>query len=206
MENYQLQENEVILYHGIAALSPDGKLLDDVNAKNVAAEVVLTNENFVFVRKVKRFLKKEEVYVEVYSITDVKWYKDTPHILKKGKLTELYFKTAERFVQFSSIKEARTFADTALRLVSGKSKLVRAVKKARKEIEETDEQLDIDIIGTTKKVAGVVTDVAVTLLPSTNKATRVLGALAKVLKQNKDEKRNQLPEATETRTSNQDEA
>ena len=176
MEHYQLQTDEVVLFHAQASLEKGGKKTE--------AEVVLTNLYFVFINKTKRFLKKAEIDTERYAAQDVKRYNDTPHIIRKGKKVEVYFKNTERFIEFATGKEASTFANAALRLVSGQSKFVRAVKKVKKEVRATDEALGTDIVGTTKKAAGIATDIAVAVggVKDAGKKMKLLGTVAGVFK------------------------
>ena len=184
MEHYTLQEDEVILYHGIVSLLPDGKKQKTSQNKKTEVESILTNLNFVFITKVKQLLKKEMVNVETYSISEVKFYRDNPHIIKKGKVVELYLKSCEKFIEFPNTKETKTFSDTALRLVSGKSKFVRSVKNAQKEIQETNEALNIDIVDIASKAGTIAANVAIEASGAKNatRATKLLGMIARATK------------------------
>ena len=143
MENYNLKENETVLYRGSATVMPDGKS-GVKNAK--ACDVWLTNLNIVlFIRTKKVF--KVITEVETYSVSDVKIYDESAQVVRKKSVVDVYLKTGELFLDFEKEKEAKLFCDKALRLVSGESKFVRSVKKVRKEIKETDEALDTDIVG-----------------------------------------------------------
>ena len=176
MEHYQLQTDEVVLFHAQASLVKGGKKTE--------TEVILTNLYFVFINKTKRFLKKAEIDTERYGAQSVKRYNNVPHIIRKGKKAEVYFPTTEKFIEFATGKEASTFANTALRLVSGQSKFVRAVKKVQKEVRETDDALGTDIVGTTKKAAGLVAEVAVGVggMKEAGKKMKLFGTVAGVLK------------------------
>ena len=157
MENYQLQNNEVPLYRGKIILLPVSK-----KEKPYEAELVLSNLNFIFAMEVKQVFRKIS-QTEVYDLKSVKFYNDLPHIIKKGDLVELYLLSCEKFIKFPNKKEATTFHDAVMRLLSGNSKFVRAVKKVKKEINETEEALDVDITGAAKVVADVALDVAGTV-------------------------------------------
>ncbi len=205
MKNYELGKDEVILYHGNAYLTRDGKI-DEKSKNKETTEVILTNLNFVFTTTIKRLFGKEALPTEVYSASSVKFYREAPHILVKKKIVEVYFDGAEKFIEFPDKKQANAFASSALRLVSGKSKFVRAVKKVQKEIKETDEALDIDIVGGVKKVAGVTTDVVVatSITGNAKKSTKLAGTfIQKWIRRDKTKKEiaarkeDQLPVSSE---------
>lgn len=198
MENYELTADEVVLYHGQVALLSDGKESKVSKMKKVETELVLTNLNFVFITKTKQVFKQEKVETEICSADTVKFYRDAPHILKKGTIVEVYFKGGEKFIEFPDKKQARVFGDTALRLVSGHSKFVRGVKKAQKEIKETEEALDVDITGIAKTAVGVATEVAIGAPTAGKGAVNKLSFFAKILKKKSDEKK-ALPENSQDR-------
>lgn len=184
MENYELQADEVVLYHGQVALLIDGKQAKTAKLKKVETELILTNLNFVFITKTKHVFKQELIDREIHGANTVKFYKESPYILKKGNIVEIYFTGGEKFIEFADKKQARVFGDTALRLVSGYSKFVRGVKKAQKEIKETETALDIDITGTAKTVVGVATDAVIIAsgASTAKKGTKAVGLIAKLMK------------------------
>lgn len=86
-----------------------------------------------------------------------------------------------------------------MRLLSGNSKLVRAVKKVKKEINETEEALDVDITGAAKVVADVALEVAgaTTGGKQAGKFSKGIAALTTAIKKKKEEKKllaNEQPE------------
>lgn len=188
MENYELQKDEVVLSRAQVVVLPNGKKAKTSSLKKTECELLLTNLAFVFTTKTKVLLKKETIESEVYDIKTVKWYNEVPHILIKGKVIEIYFVNSEKFVEFSNKKEAKEFINTALRLVSGQSKFLRAVKKAQKEINETGEALNVDIAGVAKSVADVAGTVAIGAaeMSGAGKTTKTIGLLAKAFKGKKE--------------------
>ena len=70
MQNYQLNSDEVVLYKG------DGALED----REGKTQIILTNQNIVFVTTHINLYKKEEIYVEKFSIDDIKIYEDMPWV------------------------------------------------------------------------------------------------------------------------------
>ncbi len=197
MENYELQKDEVILSRAQVVILPNGKESKAKMLTKTECELLLTNLAFVFTTKQKVLLRKATIESEVYDIKTVKWYNEVPHIRIKGKVVEIYFANGEKFVQFSNKKEAKEFTNTALRLVSGQSKFVRGVKKAQKEISETGEALNVDIIGAAKTVAGVAGTVAIGAaeMAGAGKKTKTLGLIAKAIKGKKNNQQESLPPA-----------
>ena len=204
MEHYELQQDEVILYHTNIMFSSSTPKKKDNSTPKFPTEFLLTNFNFVFITRTKRLLAKEKVSVETYSIENVKFYQGRPHIIKKGKKAEIYFLDTEKFIEFENKKEATLFTDTALRLISGQSKFVRAVKKVQKEIQETGDQLDIDINGIAQTAFDVTAAVAITAsgLEGASKKTKLLGAIAQTLKDKKQKNVTPLLEAPKDQGDN----
>ena len=189
MEHYELQIDEVVLYHGDVILLLDGKKAKESTFKKVETELILTNHNFVFITKTKKILKKESLDTEIFAKDTVKFYKESPHILKKGKKVEIYFKGGEKFIEFPDKKQAKLFGDTALRLVSGYSKFVRGVKKTQKEIKETGDALDVDITGVAKSAVGLATEMAIGAPMAGKGAVNKISLFAKIAKKRSDEKK-----------------
>ena len=187
MEHYTLQKDEVILYHGTVILLPNDKKPKASQLKKTENELILTNFNFVFINKTKRLLGKD-VEVEIYKTNEVKFYKDNPYMIRKKNKLEIYFTATEKFVEFSSEKEAKNFINTAMRLVSGKSKFVRTVKKVQNEIQETNKELDIDIVKIAGKAAQVAAEVAIEAsgVKTASKTTKFFGIIAKTITNKKD--------------------
>ena len=182
MDYYKLQNDEVGLYHGAISMVSTGKGRT-LRSNNSGYEILLTNLNFVFIKKTKQLLKKEQVDVEIYDVNTIKFYRDRPHIIQKKAVVELYFKDCEKFIEFPDKKEARTFCDNALRVASGKSKLVRGVQKVQKEIHETNEALDIDVVKIAAATARVALGVAANVgsYEDAGKKTKFVGRIAKAL-------------------------
>ena len=156
MENYTLKENETVLYRGTAIIMPDGKN----NGKDTRkCDLWLTNLSIVIFTQ-KRKLMKTVTEVESYDVADVKIYNDSVQVIRRKSAVDVYLRTGELFIDFEKEKEAKSFCDKALRLISGESKFVRAVKKGRKEINETNEALDIDVASVAAKGVKTVAKVA----------------------------------------------
>lgn len=182
MDYYKLSNDEVILYHGTISMVSSGKEKRG-RSNNTTYELLLTNLNFVFIIKTKQLLKKEQVDVEIYDVNTIKFYRDSPYIVQKKAVVELYFKECEKFIEFPKKKEAQTFVAKAMRVASGKSKLVRGVQKVQREINETNENLGIDTVEIAVKTAKVVLGVAADVgsYEDAGKKAKSLGRIAKSL-------------------------
>ena len=190
MEHYTLEENEVVLYRGNVNILTSWGNQKNSKFKKVEYYLTLTNLNFVFMEKKKQLLKKEVIEKELYAVDSVKFYNNNPHIIRKDAIVEIYFKEKDKIIEFESKKEARIFADTALRLVSGKSKFVRAVQKVQKEVSDTNEALGIDVVGGAQAIASIATDIAIEVSEQAwaNKKMKCVGLVAKVLKGKRENK------------------
>ena len=195
MKEYVLKDNETILFRGNAILMPNGKRIETDKEK---CDVVLTNLNIVLIEKVKKLFRTVN-QANVFSVSDVKIYDETIQIIRRKAIVDIYLKKGELFLDFEKEKAAKEFCDKALKLISGNSKLVRAVKKAQKAIRETNEALDIDMVGIAKSAATVACETVVAIeTPNVSKKASIVGKAAKIFlgKSNKTETKT-LAEAKE---------
>ena len=190
MKNYELKNDEIVLYRGSVVVLPDGKKEKESRLKKIESELSLTNENLVFTTKIKKVFQKETCETEIYPIDHIKIYQDRPHIMLKGKSVDIYFIGTEKFIEFPDKKAAKTFTDTALRAITGHSKFVRGIKKAQKEVDETSKALNVDIVGVAKTVVGIATNVAIenSAVAGASKGSKFLGMLARNAKKKNDNK------------------
>lgn len=175
MKNYALQKDETVLLRKNAQLLREGKKAGQY--VETEAEVLLTNHHII-VSENKRGLFSTTVETEVYDVQDVKVYDETVQVIREKKRVSVYLNQAELFLEFEKEQTAKEFCDKAQKLISGFSKFVRAVKKTKKTIDETNEALNVDLVGMAKAtatVAGEIT-VAVTAASQGPKA-KVIGAV-----------------------------
>ena len=174
MENYILRDDETVLLASRVKMQTTSK-------KSVEVELLLTNLNFVFIKDKKFFSKNVEK--EIYDVKSVKIYDSTYQIIRKNKKVQIYMIGVEKFLEFPNQKIAKEFTDIALKVVSGYSKLVRGVKKAQKAVKETEDALDIDIKGTTKKAVAFAGEVAIAMgEASKSPKIKLFGNIAKGIK------------------------
>ena len=195
MENYQLKADEVILYKGKVNVLPDGKPEKQSAFKTTETEIVLTNYNIVLSVVVNKLFRKS-MDTFVYEVSTIKTYQEVPQVLQKGAYVDIYLTAKELFLQFPNKKQATSFINAALRLLTGFSKLVRGVKKTQKAVKETEDALGVDITGTAKTVVSVAADMAITAsgASTAKKGTKAIGFIAKAFKGKEKEKEpKQLP-------------
>lgn len=142
MENYDLEENEVVLYKG-KVLFPNTK---------GTTEIILTNINFVLITKQKKIFAKEQVVVDTYAVNEIKYYNNQPQVIKKGNLIELYFLDDEIEFEFEARNEARKFVNATLNLLTNKTAFERNAEKVKNTISVIDNTLGIDTRGMTANV------------------------------------------------------
>lgn len=175
MKNYQLQNDEVILYRGEINLLPDGKPNKSKKFNKDQDYLTLTNLHLVIEKTTQKLFSKNTETL-VYTTKNIKSYNDTPQVIQKGQFVDVYLLEKELFLLFPNKKQAVEFVNAALRLLTGFSKLVRGVKKGQKAIKETEEALNIDIVGSAKTAASVAVDMAT---GSAGKKTKSIGTFAK---------------------------
>lgn len=134
MENYELEQDEVVLYKGKVSL-PQLK---------GETELILTNYNFVLITKQKKLFSKEKLFVETYPVVEIKFYKGVPQVLKKGHLVELYFLNDETEFTFESGSECRKFVNVSMNLLTNKNLFERSVDKIKSSISIVDNSLGIN--------------------------------------------------------------
>ena len=162
MENYDLEEDEVVLYKGDVTLK---------NQKNTT-QLVLTNKNFVFITTIKKLFAKDQVIVDIFSVSEIKKYKEVPQVIRNGNEIDLYFIHDEISFVFESKNEVRKFMNAALTLITDKNAFVRGVDKVKGTIELVKDTTGIDAVQVAKTVGGIVAHKAV---PPVGKGFRLLG-------------------------------
>ena len=162
MKNYELDEDEVVLYKGKV----------DLKERKGNTELILTNKNIVLATEIKKIFSKEEVFVDIYSVGEVKDYEGKPQVLKKGNLIEIYLLHEEVEFSFDSGSECRKFMDAVLKLITHKNKFERGVDKVNSAIASVDKSLGVN----SKEIAGnIVTSGGV------GKTAKVIGGVAKAI-------------------------
>ena len=147
MKNYQLREDEVVLYKGNVTLVD----------KQIIAQLILTNLNIVFISN-----ENEDVNVLSYPADNIKMYQGVPQIKVKGNNAEIYLLSTEIELKFDSKIELHKFDSAALKLLTGKTAAERCADKVKTAInkgyEFADETLGIEskqMVGNAIKNGGI---------------------------------------------------
>ena len=137
MENYQLAEDEVILYKGEITLSGEQE----------KSFLYFTNLNFVFITTIKNIFNGEEkTFIEKYPVEEIKIYQNKPQIKVNKNIVELYFKTTEKIFTFKQKNELTKFENEVLNFFSGKTTAERNAQKIKSGIALVDDTLGIDSV------------------------------------------------------------
>lgn len=190
MENYTLQENEVVLYKG--------EEISCAEKRGFWIELILTNIALVLIVKKQKLFGKGQVFVETYPVQDIKVYNGIPQIKQQGAVVELYLLGGEQTLEFPSKKEAHKFAETAVELLTGKTAFERGVDKTKDTVATVDGALGINTVGTVKNVFDGALGVY-----SQNGKNNVLKSVFNVMKgaiSTKEEKTQQSIENNQTET------
>ena len=150
MKDYQLKEDEVVLFKG------------DIELQGVKGktELIFTNHNFVFITKHKKVFAKEETYVQIYPVSDVKIYEKKPQIKIKDLMTEIYFLSGEKVFKFFSEVEQTEFVAEVQKLFEKKSAVSKGLEKAKNALKNVGNMIGEKNIEKAKTVAKTVAVVA----------------------------------------------
>ena len=153
MEHYALKPDESVLYKSECYVSnKNEKLLESLSTR-ATTELILTNQNVVFINKSKKLFAKEDVAIEAYPIAEIKIYNDVPQIKQDDSRVEIFFTSGEKAIGLPSKHEARKFINTAIELLTGKTVSVRVSDKVKGAVGLVDDTLGINTVGTIKNVA-----------------------------------------------------
>lgn len=138
MKKFKLAPDEVVRYQGQVTLTRE--------KGDIPAELLLTNQNFVFITEGKKFLWfKNRKRTAVFAKDLVKIFKDAPQIKQSGTNVKICFTTEDREIVFDSKKAARTFVINAWEIVTGKNAFERGLDKLKQALDLADEALGLDI-------------------------------------------------------------
>lgn len=165
MENYNLREDEVILFRGAVAVSSFWK--KEAKPTSYDTNLILTNLNIVLISDT----------LQTYSVEDIKIFNKAVQVIKKKKTVEIYHKTAELLLEFQHDKDAKEFSDKAIKLCGGESKFSRTMHKAM-------ETFDLDINKIAKSTASAARDAMVGYVSGGSQGNGLAAKLGAALKSN----------------------
>ena len=143
MENYDLKEDEVVLFKGNVAF----------NNNNQQVRLILTNENVVFISPINSEKQDETVKTEIFPVDGVKVYQGVPQVKVNSTNVEIYFKTGEKEFVFQSKNDMHQFIGQINKLITGKSGAERNAEKVKSAITLVNDTLGVDIVKSTGEVA-----------------------------------------------------
>ena len=154
MERYQLQSDETVLYEGevIKVDKYKKESFMDSFSTPPTTELILTNKNIVLTTRIKKMFAKEQINVEVFSLTDIKIYDDMPQVKQNKINVEIYLTFGEIYLDFHSKLEAAKFYQVAIQTLTGKSLATRGAEKVKDGIGLVDDTLGINTVDTVKGV------------------------------------------------------
>lgn len=143
MIEYAMKEDEVVLYKGQAKVDDSQHFSD----------ILLTNVNLVITTRIKKIFAKDEVYTQVFPLSELKVYQNTPQLKQKGNKVELFFANKNIVIEFSSLLAPHKFVNELTKLLTGKTASERGADKVKGFVGIVDDTLGIDTIGAIKGIA-----------------------------------------------------
>lgn len=141
MENFELLEDEVVLYEGeVESKSHDASL-----------KITLTSQKIVLESE-RGIVRKTREQVDTVALTTVKWYHDAAQIKQHGSSVEIQTTSGNYAFTFTGIIEARKFINKAIEAVTDMTLAKRVSEKTKKAIDLVDDTLETDTRGTIKGV------------------------------------------------------
>lgn len=141
MKNYNLEDNEVVLYEDDVIHSD----FDD----NV--QLTLTSKKIIFEQE-KGILKKKSEIVDIINFKEIKLYKDKIQVIQKGSEVNIQTINENIKITFSNLLKANKFVTKAIDAISGTTFTERSINKIKGAINTIDDVLEIDTRGTIKGV------------------------------------------------------
>lgn len=156
MENYTLEQNEVILFEDIVTS----------NTYKGTLNITLTSQKIIL-EKEKGVIKKVKELVDIIPLADIKIHQDKVQVQQKG--VEVSIQTVKENIKitFYSILKANKFVTKIVDTVTGTTVTERGTDKIKGAFNTVDDVLGIDTRNTIKEV--VENGVAGTLLKGIKK-------------------------------------
>lgn len=142
--NYQVEENEVILYEGSAGYKKDSN-------KTISISLVLTSKRMIFEHE-KGFFKKQKELVDIINLSDIKMYNG--EVQCKQKFDELVIQTnkCNFSLSFDGLIEAKKVNTKIINAVTGTTMAERGSEKVKGAFNIVDETLGLDTRGIAKEI------------------------------------------------------
>ncbi len=140
--NYQIEEDEVILYEGLVEFNVE------LN-KPLTTIFTLTSKRMIFELE-KGFFKKTKELVDIIYLNDIKVFNG--EVQCKQKLNDLVIQTSKKnfTLSFNSLFEAKKVNTKVLNAVTGTTVAERGSNKVKGALDLVDETLGLDTRGIAK--------------------------------------------------------
>lgn len=149
MDTYTLKSDEVQLF------KDSGTLKDQYTVRlteTVDYEFLLTNQNIVITKNIRKMFSRPQSEVYVYPVKDIKIYNDKPQVKQHSNEVEFFLTSGEFAFSFRSNSAARKLVTQVYNLVTGTSVADRGAGKVKGAINRVDDTLGINTVGTVKTV------------------------------------------------------
>lgn len=142
--NYEIEENEVILYEGSVRYKNESN-------KTISINFVLTSKRMIFEQE-KGFFKKQKELVDIINLSDIKIYNG--EVQCKQKYDELIIQTNKRNFSlfFDGLIETRKVSAKIINAVTGTTTAERGSEKVKEAFNLVDETLGLDTRGIAKGI------------------------------------------------------
>lgn len=142
--NYEIEENEVILYEGFAEYKSESN-----KALNVS--LVLTSKRMIFEQE-KGFFKKQKELIDIINLSDIKTFNG--EVQCKQKFNELIIQTNKKnfSLLFNGLIEAKKVNTIIINAVTGTTMAERGSEKVKGAFNIVDETLGLDTRGIAKGI------------------------------------------------------
>lgn len=135
---YEIDEDEVILYKGFAVYV--------VNSKKTNTNFTLTSKKMIFEQE-KGVFKKTIELIDIVELSDLKIYNG--EVQCKQKMTELQIQTKKKnfLIYLTGIFEAKKVNTLIINTITGTTVAKRGSNKVKDGLDLVDETLDMDTRG-----------------------------------------------------------
>lgn len=142
--NYQIEEDEVILYECSAGYKGESD-------KNINIHLILTSKRMILEQE-KGFFKKQKELIDIINLSDIKRYNG--QVQCKQKSNELIFQTNKKnfSLSFDGLIEAKKVNTKILNATTGTTTIERGSEKVKNALNLVDETLGINPRGIAKGI------------------------------------------------------
>lgn len=150
MANYELQNDEVVLYEGrVISNSYKGDMIS--NLLNSEILLTLTSKKVIF-EKEKGLLKKERELIDTVLLENIKVYNEMPQVKQNRSDVEIQSVEKNITITFMNASEARKFTGKIVDASTGTTIAKRGSEKIKSAFNMVDDTLGLDTRGTIKGV------------------------------------------------------